>query len=356
MSGTSLDGIDAALIDFRRAPPWHPVATHSVSYPPALRAEALALSAPGHDELERAALFATAHAELCADAVRALLTEARVDTTAVAAIGYHGQTVRHRPSRGYTVQLASGAVLAEQTGIRVVCDFRSRDVAAGGHGAPLVPAFHAAAFGAPGTHRVIVNLGGMANLTDLPGTGAVTGFDTGPANVLLDLWAHEHLSAPIDHDGAWAATGTVDAELLGRMLAEPYFAKAPPKSTGRELFNRDWLARQAPDRLAPADVQATLVELTAATVADAIQRHCTAATEILLCGGGSQNAVLVRRLAARLPGRKISDTGALGLAPKWVEATAFAWLAREALAARPGNVPEVTGARGPRVLGAIYPA
>jgi len=356
MSGTSLDGVDAALIDFQRAPPWRPLATHSAAYPPALRAEALALSAPGDNELERAALFASAHAELCAGAVRALLAEARVDGAALHAVGCHGQTVRHRPNRGYTVQLLNGALLAERTGIRVVCDFRSRDVAAGGHGAPLVPAFHAAAFGAPGTHRVVVNLGGMANLTDLPGSDAVTGFDTGPANVLLDLWAHEHLGAPIDRDGAWAASGKVDDGLLAQMLAEPYFAATPPKSTGRERFNRDWLARHAPERFAPADVQATLVELTAATVADAIRRHSPAATEILLCGGGAQNAVLVRRLAARLPGRAIADTGAVGLEPKWVEATAFAWLARESLAARPGNVPQVTGARGARVLGAIYPA
>jgi anhydro-N-acetylmuramic acid kinase len=356
MSGTSLDGVDAVLVDFRERAPWRPLATHSVSYPPALRAEALALSSPGDNELERAALFANAHAEVCAGAVHALLASARRDPAAIAAIGCHGQTVRHRPNRGYTVQLVNGALLAERTGVRVVCDFRSRDVAAGGHGAPLVPAFHAAAFGARGTHRVIVNLGGMANLTDLSRGGTLTGFDTGPANVLLDLWAETHLGAPIDRDGAWAASGSVDRGLLARMLAEPYFAMAPPKSTGRELFNRDWLARHAPERLAPADVQATLAELTAATVADAIARHCAAATEILLCGGGSQNAELTRRLAVRLPGRAIADTGAVGLSPKWVEATAFAWLAREALAARPGNVPQVTGARGPRVLGAIYPA
>lgn len=288
--------------------------------------------------------------------MHALLADARLAPAVLSAIGCHGQTVRHRPDRGYTLQLLNGALLAERTGIRVVCDFRSRDVAAGGQGAPLVPAFHAAAFGAPGAHRVIVNLGGIANLTDLNGGGPATGFDTGPANVLLDLWAEAHLGAPIDRDGAWAASGKVIDALLDQMLAEPYFSAAPPKSTGRERFNRGWLARHAPERHAPADVQATLAELTAATVADAIRRHCAAATDILLCGGGAHNAELVRRLAARLPGRAIADTGALGIAPKWVEASAFAWLAREALAARPGNVPQVTGARGPRVLGAIYPA
>ncbi len=356
MSGTSLDGVDAALVDFEQRAPWRPLATHSVPYPPHLRADALALNAPGHDELDRAALFANAHAELCASAVHALLARTPHERAAVAAIGCHGQTVRHRPDRGYTLQLVNGALLAERTGMRVVCDFRSRDVAAGGHGAPLVPAFHAAAFGAPGTHRVIVNLGGMANLTDLSHGATPTGFDTGPANVLLDLWAETHLGAPIDRDGAWAASGSVDDGLLAQMLAEPYFAMAPPKSTGRERFNREWLARHAPERFAPADVQATLAELTAVTVANAIERHCPAAIEILLCGGGSQNAELARRLGARLRGRALANTGALGLEPRWVEATAFAWLAREALAARPGNVPLVTGARGPRVLGAVYPA
>lgn len=355
MSGTSLDGIDAVLIDFDRRP-WRPLATHSAPYPPAMRAEALALNAPGAGELDRAAAFAIAHAERCAEAVHALLAAARVAAAQVSAIGCHGQTVRHRPERGYTVQLASGALLAERTGIRVVCDFRSRDVAAGGQGAPLVPAFHAACFGAPGAHRVVVNLGGIANLTDLPAAGSVHGFDTGPANVLLDLWAEAHLGEPCDRDGAWAASGRVVEPLLAQMIAEPYFAAPPPKSTGRDLFNGEWLARHAPERHAPNDVQATLAELTAASVADAIGRHCAPATDVLLCGGGAHNADLVRRLAARLPGRALADTGALGLAPTWVEAAAFAWLAREALAGRAGNVPEVTGARGPRVLGAIYPA
>lgn len=355
MSGTSLDGVDAVLIDFRQAP-WRPLATHSAAYSPALRAEALALNAAGANELDRAARFANAHSEHCAQAVHALLAAARVDAASVSAIGCHGQTVRHRPDLGYTLQLANGAALAERTGIRVVCDFRSRDVAAGGQGAPLVPAFHAACFGAAGAHRVVVNLGGIANLTDLPRAGAVRGFDTGPANVLLDVWAETHLGAPFDRDGAWAAGGRVVEPLLAQMLAEPYFSAPPPKSTGRERFNAAWLARHAPERFAPADVQATLAELTAASVAAAIERHCAGAGEVLLCGGGAHNVDLVRRLGARLAGRTVADTGTAGLAPQWVEASAFAWLAREALAGRPGNVPAVTGARGPRVLGAIYPA
>jgi len=354
MSGTSLDGVDAVLVDFDGSP-WRVVASHSRPYPAELRAEALALNARGTDELERAAVLGVALSNLYADAVGATLESAGVGAAAVTAIGCHGQTVRHRPERGYTTQLVNGALLAERTGICTVCDFRSRDIAAGGQGAPLVPAFHAARFRSNEAHRVIVNLGGIANLTDLPPVGAVVGFDVGPGNILLDAWAHGHGRAPFDRDGAWAAGGSVIAPLLAEFLADPYFAAPPPKSTGRETFNRDWLERFAPARHAPADVQATLAELTAASVADAIERHCPAAGAVLACGGGAQNPDLMRRLAARLPGRALGDTGALGVPPKLVEAFAFAWLAREALAGRPGNVPEVTGASGPRILGAIYP-
>ncbi len=354
MSGTSLDGVDAVLVDFQRSP-WLPIASHSLAYPSEIRAEALALNERGADELGRAALLGVALSQLYADATRALLDSAGVDAADVIALGCHGQTVRHRPDRGYTVQVVNGAVLAERAGICTVCDFRSRDIAAGGQGAPLVPAFHAARFRSPDTHRVLVNLGGIANLTDLPLDGPVGGFDIGPGNILLDSWAQSHQRAPFDRDGTWAARGTVIEPLLAAMLAAPYFAAPPPKSTGREEFNHAWLARFAPERHSAADVQATLAELTAASVAGAIERHCASATEVLLCGGGAQNGHLVRRLAARLPGRKLADTGVLGLPPKLVEASAFAWLAREALAARPGNIPSVTGAAGPRVLGAIYP-
>lgn len=354
MSGTSLDGVDAVLVDFQSSP-WELVASHSLAYPPEIRAEALALNERGEDELGRAALLGVTLSHLYADATLAMLRSAGVDAAAVAAIGCHGQTVRHRPDRRYTTQVINGAVLAERAGICTVCDFRSRDIAAGGQGAPLVPAFHAARFGARDAHRVIVNLGGIANLTDLPPHGSVTGFDTGPGNILLDGWAQSHRRTPFDRDGAWAASGAVIEPLLATFLAEPFFAALPPKSTGREAFNHAWLARFAPERHGPADIQATLAELTAASITGAIERHCASATEILLCGGGAQNGDLVRRLAARLPGRTLADTSVLGLPPKLVEACAFAWLAREALAGRPGNIPEVTGASGPRVLGAIYP-
>lgn len=354
MSGTSLDGVDGVLVDFQAAP-WRLIATHSLTYPPEIQAEALALNARGEDELGRAAQLGVALSQIYADATLAMLASASVDAGAVLAIGCHGQTVRHRPDRGYTTQVVNGALLAERTGICTVCDFRSRDIAAGGQGAPLVPAFHAARFRSRDVHRVIVNLGGIANLTDLPPDGSIAGFDIGPGNIMLDSWAQSHQHVPFDRDGAWAASGCVVESLLAAMLAEPYFAAPPPKSTGREKFNRDWIVRFAPERHPPADVQATLAELTAASVADAIARHCAAAKEILLCGGGAQNRDLARRLAARLPGRALADTGALGLPPQLVEAAAFAWLARETIAGRPGNVPEVTGASGLRVLGAIHP-
>jgi len=354
MSGTSLDGVEAVLIDFQSSP-WRLVASHSAAYPPAIRAEALALNGPGDDELRRAARLGIALSAFYADALRAVFDAAGLAAAAVSAVGCHGQTVRHRPENGYTTQLVNGALLAERAGICTVCDFRSRDIAAGGQGAPLVPAFHAARFRSADRHRVIVNLGGIANLTNLPPSGVVSGFDIGPGNILLDTWIDSQRREPFDRDGAWAASGKVVESLLAAFLAEPYFAEPPPKSTGREAFNRDWLATFSPERHDPADVQATLAELTAASTADAIERYCGAATEVLVCGGGAHNADLMRRLAARLPGRMVGDTGSLGVPPKLVEAFAFAWLAREALAGRPGNVPSVTGASGLRVLGAIYP-
>jgi anhydro-N-acetylmuramic acid kinase len=354
MSGTSLDGIDAALVDFSQAP-GRLVASRFAPYPEAVRAEALALNAPAADELERAALLANRLAELYAAAVKELLANARTDESGIAAVGCHGQTVRHRPDRGYTVQLVNGALLAERSGIRVVCDFRSRDVAAGGQGAPLVPAYHAARFASPAVHRVIVNVGGIANLTDLRPGAPVRGFDTGPGNTLLDLWAQQHLGQPLDRDGAWAASGKVIDDLLRAMLGDPYFAAPPPKSTGRDHFNEEWLASFKPMGLVPQDVQATLVALTAQSIADAVRRFGHGADELLVCGGGASNSHLMGELARRMSGTRVATTAAAGVDPDWVEAMAFAWLARETLAGRTSSVPEVTGAAGPRVLGAIYP-
>ncbi len=365
MSGTSLDGVDAVLADFALASPL--LASHYLPFDTPLRDELRALQAPGPNELERAAEAAVVLADVYAAAVAAVLDAARLPPAAVRAIGCHGQTVRHRPARGYTLQLMNGARLAELSAIAVICDFRSRDVAAGGHGAPLVPAFHAATMRHPAIDRVIVNIGGIANITWLPHGNAdtaakapahtVTGFDCGPGNVLMDEWIGVHVPGRRhDEGGAWAASGVVLPALLERLLAHPYLAEPPPKSTGREVFNLEWLRSRLNGTPAAGNVQATLLEVTARTIADAVQRYCPGATEAYVCGGGVHNGALMHRLAALLPDGLVASTGALGLDPDWVEATAFAWLAREMIAGRPGNLPAVTGAAGPRVLGCLYPA
>lgn len=354
MSGTSLDGVDAVLTDFSEENP-RALVHVALPFDAVLRTNLLALHARGHDELHRAAMIGTELAKTYAEATTSLLREAALQAENIRAIGCHGQTVRHDPASGYTLQLNQPARLAELTGITVVADFRSRDIAAGGQGAPLVPAFHQAIFGRPDRHRVVLNLGGIANITDLPPQGPVRGFDTGPGNMLLDAWMQQHWGEPYDRDGARAATGKPLPDLLEVMRAEPYFALPPPKSTGRDLFNAEWLAAQIPDGAKPEDVLATLAELTAMSVAQDVERHCAGATEILVCGGGAYNTHLLRRLAHHLPACAIRGTLEEGLAPLWVEAMAFAWLARQTLGGLPGNLPEVTGARGPRVLGAIYP-
>jgi anhydro-N-acetylmuramic acid kinase len=355
MSGTSIDGVDAVLADFA-AKPLRSLAAVHVAFAPGLRDELAQLQRSGTDEIHRATLAANSLMDCFAGAVSALLAKAQLPARAVAAIAIHGQTIRHRPELGYTVQLANPARLAEETGITVVADFRSRDVAAGGQGAPLVPAFHATVFGSRDTYRVIVNLGGIANLTDLPSTGEVRGFDTGPGNTLLDAWCERHTGEPFDRDGAWAATGGVIKELLAELEADPYFKLPPPKSTGRDYFNLVWLERHLAPAYAPADVQRTLVALTAKTIAAAVDAHSTSAAEVLACGGGANNALLMKELQMALAPRRLSTTAEHGVPVNEVEALAFAWLARETLAGRAGNLPSVTGARGERILGAIYPA
>lgn len=364
MSGTSLDGVDAVAVSWPDddAPAMHLCAHVHRSFEPAVRARLLALlhSQPG--ELEHAAAAALAVSHAYADAIDALLPQAHLQPTEVRAVGAHGQTVRHRPQAvegGFTIQLLNGALLAERCGIDVVCDLRSRDIAAGGQGAPLVPAFHADRFGAAGQARAVLNLGGIANITLLHADGSVGGFDTGPASVLLDAWAGEHLGVAYDDQGQWAASGRVDARLLQRLLSEPYFQRPPPKSTGRDLFHLPWLqSHLAAHGRSPAaaDVQATLADLTASSVAGALQRHLPDARELWVCGGGALNRHLLNRLASQLAGWKVCTTDALGLPPQQVEAAAFAWLAREFTARRAGNRPDVTGARGPRLLGCLYPA
>ena len=363
MSGTSLDGVDGVLAHRTADEPLLLSHAHvHVTFEATLRRELLALNHASPNELHRAALAGNALARSYAAVTAKLLDAVGLESGDVQALGAHGQTVRHQPGAvdgtGYTLQLLNGALLAELTGIDVVCDFRSRDVAAGGEGAPLVPAFHAACFAQPGVDHAVLNLGGIANLTVLHGDGRVLGFDTGPANVLMDAWCQRHLGTPFDASGAWAAGGHVNDAVLQRWLDEPYFARWPPKSTGRDLFNLAWLESrlQKSTALAPQTVMATLAELTARTVADALRQHAPTASALWVCGGGAFNNFLMARLSALLPGVPVRSTSELGIAADQVEALAFAWLAQAFCARRAGNLPSVTGARGPRVLGALYPA
>lgn len=368
MSGTSLDGVDGVLAwapDTVPSSPTDRLSSRShVHRPfgPSLRAEPLALSASSADELHRSALAANALVAVYAEVVAALLKDAGLTSAEVVALGAHGQTVRHRPGEfdglGYTCQLMNGALLAERTGIDVVCDFRTRDVAAGGQGAPLVPAFHAGCFGRPGVDVAVLNLGGIANLTLLGRDGRVLGFDCGPGNMLMDLWCQRHLGQPFDEGGRWAAGGRIDELLLGRWLQEPYFARKPPKSTGRDLFDGAWLDRSlGASTASPQDVMATLTELSARAAVNDLRRHAPGCAELLVCGGGAFNAHLMARLAALVgPALRVRSTADAGLPPDQVEAMAFAWLARAHVLRQPGNLPAVTGAAGPRVLGACYPA
>ncbi len=359
MSGTSLDGVDGVLAEFS-ASGFPRVISHAYrAFPATLRDELLALNTSGADELHRSALASNALGALYIEVVAELLASARVEASAVRAIGSHGQTVRHRPGLGYTWQINNPSLLAERSGIAVVADFRTRDVAAGGQGAPLVAAFHRALFGGVGETRAVLNLGGISNLTALLADGRTTGFDCGPANVLMDLWCLRHTGQRFDADGAWAARGTVNPRLLQVLLQEPYFAEAPPKSTGRDLFNMPWLQARLEahgSSCDAADVQATLCELTAQTCADAVRTHARDAKELLVCGGGALNLHLMRRLAHHLPGVTVRPSDDRGLPAQHVEAAAFAWLAYRHVHGLPGNLSAVTGASGPCILGAFYPA
>jgi anhydro-N-acetylmuramic acid kinase len=352
MSGTSLDGVDAILADFRAPEPV--LASHHLRFEPALKDALWALLQPGFDEIARAAAASRSLSGCYAQAIRELLQAAMVERAAVRAVGCHGQTIRHNPDQGYSVQAVNGALLAELSGICVVCDFRSRDLAAGGQGAPLVPAFHAAAFRHPRLDRVIVNLGGIANLTYLPASGSVLGFDCGPANALLDEWSMAKRGLAFDAGGAWSAAGHVLPELLTALLDHPFFARPPPKSTGRETFNLAWATPFLQPGYADEDVQATFAELTARDVAGAIARWPGHVDETYLCGGGARNADLAARISRLLGPVPVATTAVLGVDPSRVEALAFAWLARERIEERPGNLAEATGAAGPRSLGCVY--
>jgi anhydro-N-acetylmuramic acid kinase len=358
MSGTSVDGIDAALVSIPVNGQLALLATHQHPFPAALRAAIQELMQAGVNEIEREGELDVQLGRLFAEATMTLLTKSGLGASSIRAIGSHGQTIRHRPhaTYPYSRQIGNPSVIAEETGITTVADFRARDLAAGGEGAPLVPAFHRWIFRKPGINRAIVNIGGIANITWLPATdnGAVLGFDSGPGSTLLDQWVARHRNESYDRDGAWAASGRVQNELLSRLMADAYFAKPPPKSTGREHFNLAWLEQQLADKLAPADIQATLTELTAASIARGMSLLPDKIGEVYVCGGGSHNRHLLARLGALLPGIPVATTETLGLDPDWVESVAFAWLAHQTLAGHAGNLPSVTGARHPVLLGGIY--
>jgi anhydro-N-acetylmuramic acid kinase len=354
MSGTSLDGIDVALCRFDKG--CELIATHFLPYPAELKLALLALHNPSENELEASILLGNQLAVLYAKAVNKLLTENKKTAKDISAIGCHGQTIRHRPELGFTLQIGNNALLAELTNITVVGDFRSRDIAAGGQGAPLVPAFHQAVFGSKQVNRAIVNIGGIANITYLAKNGNVLGFDSGPGNMLLDSWAKLRLGKDYDANGDWAATGVVLNSLLSNMLEEPYFALPPPKSTGRDLFNDHWLKQHLLyPHLRSEDVARTLVALTAHTIHDAIAQACGQIDEVYLCGGGTRNRLLVASLKEMTNDRLLATTDTLGVGIDWVEAVAFAWLAKQTIENKSSNLPAVTGAKGLRVLGAIYP-
>lgn len=367
MSGTSLDGVDAVLARCLpdAARPLEVVHHGHVPFEPGLRHDLMALNTPGQDELHRSALAANALSRVYNGLVARVLQEAGVQAHEVRAIGAHGQTVRHRPGEfdgtGYTHQLNNPALLAELSGITVVADFRSRDVAAGGQGAPLVPAFHQAMFAQAGQTVAVLNVGGIANLSVVRDAG-VTGWDCGPGNALMDAWCEQHTGATYDDEGNWAASGTVAQGLLPKLQQTSYFETRPPKSTGRDMFHIPWLLQhlnqlqQDGVQLPPQDVQATLCELSAWACAKDVQRHAADAQQLAVCGGGALNTHFMRRLAARLPGVEVLRTDAWGLPVMQVEAAAFAWLAYKTLRGESGNLPKATGAQGARVLGAIYPA
>ena len=358
ISGTSADSIDAALVSFNDGlPRLH--ASHAHPWPAVLRERLLAIAqGEGAIDLDTFGRLDVEIGACFADAALHLLQDSGTPAAAVRAIGSHGQTVRHRPTgtHPFTLQLGDPTVIAERCGIDVVADFRRADVAAGGQGAPLLPALHAMLLGRPGYTRVVLNLGGIANITVLDGAGTVLGFDTGPANGLLDAWCLRHRGEAFDRDGAFAASGRIDRPLLEALLADDYFALPAPKSTGREHFHLAWLAThpQLAEVAVAADVQATLLELTARSVAEAIIGCAPEAGEVLVCGGGVHNDVLLRRLGVLLAPRAVVSTAQHGIDPDFLEASAFAWLARQRLLGLPGNLPAVTGARGQRVLGALY--
>lgn len=361
MSGTSLDGVDLVAVSFE---PLKLHATFTIPFPEQLRNDLIALTLPADNEIERMGVADVALARLIGESINQLITSHHLDKNLIQAIGSHGQTIRHRPESGFSLQIGDPNLIAEITALPVVADFRRRDMAAGGQGAPLVPAFHQAIFQDQQVHRIILNLGGMANISVLPAAHPeqVFGYDTGPANILMDAWCFQETGQTFDQDGAWAATGEVNQALLDQLLSHDYFTRQFPKSTGREDFNLAWLQQQINDieqshrslgQISPQDIQATLLQFTAQTVIDAVLQTELDTGELWLCGGGAYNAMLWQAIANGLPEWSLKSTLEIGLAPTWVEATAFAWLARQRINGLAGNLPTVTGAQGLRVLGTL---
>lgn len=368
MSGTSLDGVDGVLSSIPDEYDGGEIGileTAHVPFDELLRQQLMSLQLPGHNEIEKEALAANRLSVLYAECVYMLLQKKNISAENVRAIGAHGQTIRHRPELGFTRQTNNPALLAELTQINVIGDFRSRDIAANGQGAPLVPAFHYAVFGSQHASRAVINIGGIANISILSPDGSVSGFDTGPGNMLMDAWVGKHLKKNYDEDGKWGKSGVCSPELLMALLKEPFFGQTPPRSTGRDLFNLNWLdsvfsTSDSFERLEPSDVQSTLTNLTAETITDAIRDHASFVDDIYICGGGAKNPFLMKLIGQLLRKKNIPamlrTSDALGVDPMHVEALAFAWLAHRFMIGKPGNLPSVTGARGLRTLGALYPA
>jgi len=364
MSGTSVDSVDAALVEFADDDT-HIIASHEHPIPAKTKEDIVALCQPGYDEINRTGTLDRQLGALFAQAALTLLDTCRVEKKAVCAIGSHGQTVRHQPAtkttpaeHAFTLQIGDPNTIAALTGITTVADFRGMDIALGGQGAPLAPAFHQAVFWSQQQHRAVINIGGIANITYMPRNGEVIGFDCGPGNGLMDLWTQRHQGKAFDQNGDWANQGECIDELLALLMSEDYLSLSPPKSTGRELFNSNWLDHklsQLSDNSA-ANIQSTLLEFTAKAIQTHIHNLPEAVDAIFLCGGGAYNTKLVQRLENLLKPASVKNTSALGIEPSWVEAAAFAWLARQTLLSLPGNLPAVTGARSPAILGAIYPA
>jgi anhydro-N-acetylmuramic acid kinase len=358
MSGTSADAVDVVIVDFANSRT-QLLASHSVSLSPLIRQQIHALATPSDNELDRLGELDQQLGEVFSDSINQLLSKSHINPNQVIAIGSHGQTIRHRPpgslTHPFTLQIGDPNIIAERTGITTVADFRRRDMAAGGQGAPLVPAFHQAVFHSSAMDRVVVNIGGMANITWLPSLGETLGFDTGPGNVLMDAWIFKNLGKPYDANGAWAASGTVNTSLLSRLLAHPFLQQTAPKSTGREAFNIEWLeAELAGLVIAPADVQTTLLALTAESIAKDIRQLASASCEVFVCGGGTYNLRLMAELQSRLPQLKLASTAEFGIAPEWIEAMAFAWLAKQTIERKNGNLSAVTGAKREVILGGVY--